>query len=270
MTRFKPIVLAAASGAALAVLALQAAAWPQDKPKLGYKDTPMLPGGKWHVHDGDRPQPKVISPGTSSTRETSGTAPSDAIVLFDGRDLTHWRNGGKVEDGAFVIQGGSPSSKEEFGDAQIHLEFATPDPPKGRDQGRGNSGVMIMGRYEIQVLDSFDNLTYADGHAAAIYGQYPPLVNASRKPGEWQSYDILFTAPRFKSTGEVETPAYVTMLHNGVLVHNHTALLGPVVFHDLAKYSPHGPKGPIVLQDHGHPVKYRNIWVRPIKDYDEP
>jgi hypothetical protein len=250
----------------------------QDKPKVGYKDTPLLPGGKWHVHDGDRPPAPVIRPGTCSTQEKPGSPPSDAVVLFDGTDLSHWRDGKggpapwKVEDGAMVIASGKGEilSREEFGDCQVHLEFATPTPPKGRDQGRGNSGLMLFGRYEIQVLDSFENLTYADGQAAAIYGQYPPLVNASRKPGEWQTYDVVFTAPRFKADGAVESPAYVTMLHNGVLVHNHTPLLGAVAFRALARYSPHGPEGPILLQDHGHPVRFRNIWVRPIKGYDEP
>jgi hypothetical protein len=250
----------------------------QDKPKVGYKDTPLLPGGKWHVHDADRPPAPVISPGTCSTQEKAGSPPSDAVVLFDGTDLSHWRDGKggpapwKVEDGAMVIAPGKGEilSREEFGDCQVHLEFATPTPPRGRDQDRGNSGLMLFGRYEIQVLDSFENLTYADGQAAAIYGQYPPLVNASRKPGEWQTYDLVFTAPRFKSDGAVESPAYVTMLHNGVLVHNHTPLLGAVAFRALAKYSPHGPEGPILLQDHGHPVRFRNIWVRKIKDYDAP
>ena len=269
------IVGAAAGLIVVGALGLEAFAWQQERPKLGYKDTPFLPGNRWRVHDGDRPQPKVITPGGASTRGTPGKPPSDAVVLFDGKDLTHWRNGdqpatAKIEDGSFVIQGGSPTSKEEFGDCQIHLEFATPNPPSGRDQGRGNSGVMIMGRYEIQVLDSYENLTYADGHAAAIYGQYPPLVNASRGPGEWQSYDVVFSAPRFKTDGAVETPAYVTLFHNGVLVHNHTPLLGAVAFRALAKYSPHGPKGAITLQDHGNPVRYRNIWVREIKGYDEP
>ena len=129
---------------------------------------------------------------------------------------------------------------------------------------------MFFGRYEIQVLDSYENLTYPDGQAAAIYGQYPPLVNASRKPGEWQTYDIVFTAPRFKDDGSVETPAYLTMLHNGVLVHNHTPVLGSVAFRGLAQYSPHRPKGPITLQDHGNPVRFRNIWVREVKGYDQP
>ncbi len=153
-------------------------------------------------------------------------------------------------------------TKQEFGDCQLHLEFATPTPPKGRDQGRGNSGVLFFGRYEIQVLDSFENLTYPDGQAAAIYGQYPPLVNASRPPGQWQSYDIVFTAPRFTEEGPLESPAYVTMFHNGVLVHNHRAPLGPMKFRGLAPYAPHGPKGPLMLQDHTNPVRYRNIWVR--------
>jgi len=250
----------------------------QDKPKLGYKDTPMLPGGKWHVHDGDRPFPKIIESAVASTQETVGKAPSDAVVLFDGKDLSHWttEKGAPatwdVEDGAIVIKsgGGSIISKEKFGDCQVHLEFMSPVPPKGRDQGRGNSGVMLFGRYEIQVLDSFDNQTYADGQAAAIYGQYPPLVNASRKPGSWQTYDILFTAPRFKDDGSLETPAYATVLHNGVVVHNHTALLGPMRFRGLPEYKKHEAKGPILLQDHGSPVRFRNFWVREIKGYDQP
>jgi hypothetical protein len=249
----------------------------QDRPRLGFKDTPMLPGGQWHVHDGDRPQPPVVTPGTCSTPETPGQAPSDAVVLFDGKDLAHWHaeKGGPaqwtIENGALVVAPGRGAilSNDEFGDCQLHLEFATPDPPKGRDQGRGNSGVMFFGRYEIQVLDSYDNLTYPDGQAAAIYGQYPPLVNASRPPGQWQTYDIAFTAPRFKEDGSLESPAYVTVLHNGVLVHNHTALLGPMVYRALPRYTPHGPKGPILLQDHGNPVRYRNIWVRRVGTYDQ-
>ncbi len=249
----------------------------QDKPKLGFKDTPMLPGDKWHVHDGDRPQPPVITPGTCSTEDVPGQAPSDAVVLFDGKDLSHWRNHrGKpaeweVKDGAIVIKPGKGTiqSQEEFGDCQIHLEFASPVPPRGHDQDRGNSGVLIFGRYEVQVLDSYGNLTYPDGQAAAIYGQYPPLVNASRPPGQWQSFDIIFTAPRFKPDGTLESPAFETVFHNGVLVHNHTAVIGPMAYRTIAKYTPHGPKGPIVLQDHGHPVRFRNIWVREIRGYDE-
>jgi hypothetical protein len=249
-----------------------------EKRKVGFKDTPMLPGGRWHVHDSDRPLPKVITPGTCSTQDEPGRPPSDAIILFDGKDLSKWQTSrGRpaawtVEGGAMVIKPGAGEirTREEFGDCQLHLEFASPVPPKSDDQGRGNSGVMFFGRYEIQVLDCYENLTYADGHAAAIYGQYPPLVNASRPPGQWQTYDIIFTAPRFKADGTVESPAFVTMLHNGVLVHNHTAPIGAMAYRAVGKYTPHGPKGPILLQDHGNPVRFRNIWVRPIKTYDEP
>jgi hypothetical protein len=276
MTRDASALLASTSLAVLVFAAL-GAGQDQAKPKVGYKDTPMLPGGRWHVHDGDRPIPPVVTPGTCSSQETPGAAPSDAVVLFDGKDLAYWRGerggpaGWDVKDGALVIRPGAGAivSRDEFGDCQLHLEFASPVPARGRDQGRGNSGVMFFGRYEIQVLDSFDNLTYADGQAAAIYGQYPPLVNASRKPGEWQAYDIVFTAPRFKDDGSVESPAYATVFHNGVLAHNHTALLGPMSFRALPRYRPHGPKGPILLQDHGNPVRFRNIWVRPVKDYDQ-
>ncbi len=251
------------------------------KAKPGYKDTPLLPGGKWVVHDSDRPHPPVITAGTFSSQEAPGKPPSDATVLFDGTDLSKWRDGKgeasgwKVDKGNMVVpprgtaNGGDIWTKEEFGDVQLHIEFATPNPPKGDSQGRGNSGVFLFGLYEFQVLDSYDNPTYPDGQAASLYGQNPPLVNASRKPGEWQVYDIFFTAPRFKD-GQVETPGYVTALHNGVLVHNHTAYLGASGHRSLAKYSPHGPKGPIKLQDHGDPIRFRNIWVRPIKGYDEP
>jgi hypothetical protein len=249
--------------------------WSAPAQHLGYSDTPFLPGGKWHVHDGQRPQPPIVTPGTSSTPDTPGQPPSDAVVLFNGTDLSKWHDGGggparwKVENGAMIAGGGMIYSRDEFGDCQLHVEWATPTPPQGSDQGRGNSGVFFIGRYEIQVLDSYQNQTYPDGQAAALYGQYPPLVNASRPPGEWQSYDILFTAPRFQD-GAVETPAYVTMLHNGVAVHNHTALLGPMVHRQLATYTPHGPRGPIALQDHGQPVRFRNIWIRELKGYDEP
>ena len=178
-------------------------------------------------------------------------APSDAVVLFDGKDLSHWRGrrgrpaDWNVADGAMVIKPGAGeiTSTDEFGDCQLHLEFAAPEPARGSDQGRGNSGVMFFARYEIQVLDSFENITYADGQAAAIYGQFPPLVNASRPPGQWQSYDIVFTAPRFKPDGSLESPAYVTMLHNGVLVQNHTAVIGAMAYRAVGKYTPHGPKG---------------------------
>ena len=260
---------------ALTWLSLDARAWQAAKqqPKVGYTDTPMQPYGKWHIHDGNRPQPKIITPGTCSTQDAPGKAPSDAIVLFDGTGLDEWTSGGKdpvwkVEDGAMVMTKGVLSTRKSFGDMQLHIEFATPTPPKGRDQGRGNSGVIIMGRYEIQVLDSYDNVTYPDGQAGAIYGQYPPYVNASRKPGEWQTYDIIFTAPKFKEDRSLDTPAYVTVLHNGVLLHNHTAIIGPMRYRASTKYEYHEPKAPLVLQDHGNPVRYRNIWVRETMQYD--
>ncbi len=245
--------------------------------KVGYDDTPFLPGGKWRVHDGKRPQPKAIEPGTASTQEQAGKPPSDAVVLFDGTDLSKWQTDGgqparwKVENGYMEIpkNGGTLISRVEFGDCQLHLEFSTPNPPQGIDQGRGNSGVIIMGRYEIQVLDNYGNETYPDGQCASIYGQYPPLVNASRKPGEWQVYDIVFTAPRFDGEKLVK-PAFATVFHNGVLVHNHAEIMGAMTHRALPKYTPHGEKGPVVLQDHGNPVRYRNIWFRELKGYDEP
>ena len=266
----------AAACAALTALILGAAAARQEKPHVGYKDTPMLPGGRWHVHDGDRPQPPVVTPGAPSTQEKPGTAPSDAVVLFDGKDLSHWASekggppGWRIDHGDLIAAPGAGGivSRDEFGDCQLHLEFASPNPPVGRDQDRGNSGVIFFRLYEVQVLDSFESLTYPDGQAAAIYGQYPPMVNASRPPGRWQSYDIIFTAPRFKEDGELEAPAYNTMLHNGVLVHDHAPLLGPMTFRGLPKYAAHGPAGPLLLQDHGHPVRFRNIWVRPIDHRD--
>lgn len=267
------------SAAVLAVTALVSAgvgAWAQQK-SLGFSDTPLLPGGKWHVHDGERPLPKVIDGGTTSTQEAPGRPPSDATILFDGKDLSQWQDASgnpskwKVEDGAMVVSPGAGQiiSRTEFGDCQLHVEFASPSAVQGDSQGRGNSGVFLFNRYEIQVLDSYNNPTYADGQASAIYGQFPPLVNVSRKPGEWQTYDILFTGPRFKGD-ELESPAYATVLHNGVAVHNHVKLLGPMAYRQLPKYSPHGEKGPISFQDHGNPVRFRNIWVRELKDYDRP
>lgn len=245
--------------------------------KIGYDDTPFLPGNKYRVHDGTRPQPPVITPPTFSTPDAPGRAPSDAIVLFDGTSMDRWKSANgdgpapwKIENGAMVVGGGNIVSRDEFGDCQLHIEFCAPNPPKGQDQGRGNSGVFLMGRYEIQVLDNYDNVTYPDGQAGSVYGQYPPLVNASRKPGEWQSYDILWTAPRFGDDAKLKTPAYVTILHNGVVVQNHSELFGATGHRNTPGYWSHGPTGPISLQDHGDPVRYRNIWVRPIKAHDQP
>ena len=263
-----PMVLAVA---ALGLAGVQA----EEHKNLGYQDTPMLPDGKWHVHDGTRPQPKVVTPGTFSTQETPGKPPSDAIVLFDGTDISKWQKGDgqpapwKVENGYMQAGGGEIRTKDKFGDIQLHVEWSAPTPPKGDGQGRGNSGVFFFGRYELQVLDCYQNQTYPDGQTAAIYGQTPPLVNANVKPGEWQVYDVVFIAPVFKD-GKLETPAYLTVFHNGVLVHNKKELLGSTGHKTLAKYTPHEEKGYLALQDHGNPVRYRNFWVRELKGYDEP
>jgi hypothetical protein len=208
------------------------------------------------------PEPKVITPGDNNG------PPSDAIVLFDGKNFDAWKNADKFTvdpDGGFTVRG-AIQTKQEFGDIQLHLEFASPNPPKGRDQGRGNNGVGFIGaRYEVQVLDSYENKTYFEGQCASVYNQRPPMVNASRKPGEWQTFDIAFTAPRFADDGQVEKPAYFTVFHNGVLVQNHTEVLGNTFFDRKPKYEKHG-KGPLVLMYHGDPVRFRNIWVREFKE----
>lgn len=233
--------------------------------KLGYQDTPLVPGLKWHVHDGERPQPRVVTPG-----DQPGKPPSDAIVLFDGSDLSKWKNQNwKLEDGAMVAAKGDQETKEVFGDIQLHIEWAAPSPGQGSGQGRGNSGVFLMGRYEIQVLDCFENQTYPDGQTGAIYGSWPPLVNACRKPGEWQTYDIIWECPKFEDN-KVVKPAFVTVIHNGVLLHHRKELLGNTNHKQAASYTPHAATGPLRMQDHGNPVKYRNIWVRPLKGYDDP
>ncbi len=252
---------------------LTAIASAADGKPLGYQDTPLIPGTKWHIHDGQRPQPPVVTPGEPGTQDKAGTAPSDATVLFDGSDLSKWRKadgkdaGWKVENGYMEVapKSGDIVTREEFGpDVQLHIEFATP-PPVGDGQGRGNSGVFFYGRYEIQVLDSYNNPTYPDGQATGIYGYMPPQVNASRKPGEWQTYDIIFEGPRFKD-GKLEKPAYVTVLHNGVVTQNHVALLGTTNHKTPATYKPHPEKGAIKLQDHNNPMRFRNIWIRDIRN----
>jgi hypothetical protein len=226
---------------------------------------------KWPVHDESRPRPKVVTPGTESTADRPGKPPSDAVVLFDGTDLSQWKSarggepGWKVENGELVVVGksGDIVTKEPFGDCQLHVEWAAPTPPAGSSQGRGNSGIKFMGKYEVQVLDSYENPTYADGGAGSVYGQYPPLVNVSRPAGEWQTFDVIFRAPRFASDGKVVGPATVTLLHNGVLVQDHVELSGPTG-KARSPYPPHADKLPMLLQDHNNPVRYRNIWVRPL------
>ena len=244
-------------------------------PNLGYDDTPMQPNGRWHINDGRRPQPKVVTPGAANP--TPSLVPGDATVLIGDRSgLSAWQtvdgtpvtwpiDNGIVQTGKGIIR-----TKAEFTDFQLHVEFATPSEVKGDSQGRGNSGVFLLGKFEIQVLDSFQNPTYPDGQAAAMYGQYPPLVNASRRPGEWQTYDIAFTAPRFTSSGTLDKAAVVTVFHNGVLVHNATPFWGPTAHRKIDPYTPDTSKGPIALQDHGNPVRFRNVWIRPLKDYDTP
>lgn len=204
------------------------------------------------------PEPKWIDAGNSTT------PPADAIVLFDGKSLEKWQGGDKwiIADGVATAAGGSITTKQAFGDCQLHVEFATPAEVKGNGQGRGNSGVYLMGQYEIQVLDSFDNATYFDGQCGSLYKQQPPYINACRKPGEWQSYDILFTAPRFNDDGTVKTPGYVTVLHNGLVIHNHYELQGTTSYTEPPKYHHHKAEEPLSLQFHGDAVKYRNIWIR--------
>ncbi len=208
------------------------------------------------------PEPKGVAPG-----EMPGDPPADAIVLFDGKDLSQWNNGEnwEVKDGYAIIRKSNITTKESFGDCQLHLEFATPEEVKGRSQGRGNSGVFLMDRYEVQILDSHENPTYFDGQCAAIYKQSPPMVNVCRKPGEWQTFDIIFTAPRFSEEGQVAKPAYITVLHKGVVVHNHFEIQGGTFFDRPAAYKKHPERQPIRLQNHGNPVKIRNIWIRDIK-----
>jgi hypothetical protein len=246
----------------------------------GFTDTPLLPGLPWHVHDPARPHPKVVTPGAQP-----GQAPSDAIVLFDGTDLSKWTSahlgtaayavspnpaGWKVGNGYFEVvpRSGDIATKEKFGDIQLHVEWMEPADISGSSQNRGNSGVFLMGLFEIQVLDSFGSRTYADGQAGAMYGQWPPLVNAARRPGEWQTYDIAFEAPQF-SDDKLARPASMTVFLNGVLLHNHKAEMGPTIYRQVPKYAARPSEGPVVLQDHGAPVRYRNIWVRRTGKYDE-
>ena len=247
---------------------------------IGYQDTPLLPpeaSGTWHVHDGLRPQPRVVTPGTFSTPEIPGKVPSDAIVLFDGKSVDKWYSGKKGEPCKWTIENGDLISvakagyvftNDDFGDFQLHVEWHSPNPPHGDSQGRGNSGVFLHGKYEIQVLDCYNNPTYPDGSAGSVYGQHPPLVNASLPPGEWQVYDIVFTGPKYKD-GKLDKPAYVTVIHNGVVTQNHAEILGNTGHRTLGKYDGKTEKGPIGLQDHGNPVHFRNIWIRPLKGFDE-
>jgi hypothetical protein len=206
-------------------------------------------------------EPAIVTPGKQ------GNMPSDAISLFNGTDLTAWSGADKwtVEDGAMVAGKGNPRSKASFGDCQLHIEWSAPLPAKGSGQGRGNSGIFLMDTYEIQILDSFENKTYFDGQAGAIYKQTPPQVNAMRPPGQWNVYDIVWTAPRFNEDGSLKSPAFITAIHNGVLILNHFELKGDTPFSRPPAYKKHADRLPIRLQDHGNPTRFRNIWVREIK-----
>jgi len=260
------LVIGAAVTMLVAMLSVAQAPAVRPNNDLGYTDTPMLPGLPYHVHDPARPHPPVVTPAAQT-----GGAPSDATVLFDGKDLSQWDNPKwKVENGYFEVvpNSGDLKSKEKFGDVQLHVEFAAPTVIRGTSQNRGNSGIFLQGRYEIQVLDSSDNPTYADGQAGAIYGQWPPLANPTRKPGDWQSYDIVFEAPKLDGD-KVLKPAFVTVFLNGVLMHNRKELMGPTVHRALAKYAAQPAEDSLVLQDHQQPVRYRNIWIRRLGTYDK-
>jgi hypothetical protein len=211
------------------------------------------------------PEPKQFDPGGP------GKPPSDAIVLFDGKDLSAWEGVEKwtIADGV-AICGGTAKTKQPFGDCQLHIEWASPAEVKGTAQQRGNSGVFFMGFYEVQILDSFENETYYDGMVASIYKQRPPLVNACRKPGEWQNFDVIFKAPRFDEDGKLLKHAYITVLHNGIVVQNHFELLGRTNYRVPPHYEAHPDKLPLGIQYHGSPVRFRNIWIRELEpDRDE-
>ena len=233
-------------------------------------DADAQPSTRWPIHSTDRPQPRVVKPPANSW---TVAPPADATVLFGGADLTKWRKDDgtppswKVENGYMEVVPGSGEivTRDGFGDAQLHVEWMAPLPADGKGQDRGNSGVFLMRRYEVQVLDSYDNITYPDGQASAVYGQYPPLVNASRPPGEWQTYDIIFHRPRFDAQGKATQPARMTVLHNGVLVHDNVVLVGPTAHMRRPPYEKHDDRLPISLQDHGTRVRFRNIWIRDLE-----
>ena len=224
----------------------------------------------WPIHSRERPLPAVVQPGVETL---PAPAPPGATILFNGTDLSKWvhTNGTParwvVRDGYFVVdaKAGDLVTRDSFGDVQLHVEWSTPNPPTGTDQDRGNSGVYLMSTYEVQVLDSYQNTTYADGQAGAVYGQFPPLVNASRPPGAWQSFDITFRGPRFDSSGSLVRPATITVLHNGVLIQDNVTLTGPTAYYARPPYKAHPERLPILLQAHGHPVRYRNIWLRELR-----
>ena len=267
------------TGFAVMVLAvtLSAQILPQAQkpaPPIQYVDTPT---GRWMVHDEARPAPPVVTPGVCGAQETPAKPPADAVVLFDGKDLSNWSDL-KGEPSKWVVRDGYMESvkgagyvrtKQEFGSVQVHVEFATPSLVTGSGQGRGNSGVFLQGQYEVQVLDSYENKTYPDGQCGALYGRAVPLVNASCKPGQWQTYDIIYHRPTFDQAGKVTKKAVFTVIHNGILIQDHVALEGGTGWigpHTITDYTPHADKGPLMFQDHNNPVRFRNVWIRELKD----
>ncbi len=227
-----------------------------------------------HAQQGDpalteiwKPVPPVVTPGAASSE-----APSDAIILFGGKTLEGWESekggaaGWTLQDGIVTVKPGAGGIRtaQAFGSCQLHIEWRTPSVVKGEGQGRGNSGIFLMGLYELQVLDNYNNITYSNGQAGSIYKQHMPLANVCRKPGEWQSYDVIFTAPSFYEDGRIKEAARITVLQNGVLVQHHTAIWGPTTYIGIPKYVKHADKLPLMLQDHGDLVSFRNIWIRPL------
>ena len=235
---------------------------------VGYGDTPHLPWApEWRKHDPNRPWPPRITPGEPCCPDSPAFGPpEDAIVLFDGSDTDMWApNEWEIENGELVAYGDDIVTRDSFGDCQLHVEWSAPDPPRGAPGDQGNSGVFMMSRYEIQILDSYNLPMYADGIAGAVYGETPPMAHPMRPPGEWNEFDILFTAPVFED-GEVLKPATLTMFFNGLLVHYNTVIHGPVSHRTIREYEPHGAKEPLSLQEHNNPVRFRNIWIRPLDD----
>jgi len=239
----------------------------------GLDNTPMIPGLPWRIHDANRPQPRVVKPPVRP-----GGPPEDAIVLFDGTDLSRWSTRNQagetipanwpIANGVMTAGPSMLTTRESYGDVQLHVEFAMPTQVTDTSQARGNSGLMFMGRYELQILDSYNNRTYADGMNAAIYGEWPPMINVSAPPGEWQTFDIVFQAPRFQGTALL-APAYFTVLWNGAVVHNRQPVAGPTALLTVHQYAPHEAEVPLSIQGRA-PVQFRNIWIRRIKGYDQP
>ena len=240
---------------------------------VGMDNTPIIPGLPWRIHDANRPQPPVVKPPAKP-----GGPPSDAIVLFDGKDLSHWGVRGQngelttpnwpIADGTMTAGPGMLTTRENFDDVQLHVEFVMPTQVNGTSQSRGNSGLIFMGRYELQILDSYNNRTYADGMNASIYAEWPPMVNIAAPPGEWQTMDVVFEAPRFSGTALL-APAYFTVFWNGALVHNRKPVAGPTALLTVHQYTPHEAQLPLSIQGRA-PVRFRNMWLRRIKGYDQP